>query len=257
MSIHYLVEGEGPPLVLIHGVGADLTSWDEVTAQLAGSHRIIRLDLRGHGRSTSIAEPFSLRGFSEDVAGVLDREGIASADIVGFSLGGLIAQQFALDHPQRVRRLALLSAVADRTPQERERLASRLAVLKREGIGAIAGAARDRWFTEEFADAHPEKVEARLASLLANDPASYAEAYRIFGESDLADRLHEIGHETLVLTGECDSGSSPRMARLMHERIARSQLVILPRLRHSLLVEAPELVAQHLAQFLSPASLTA
>lgn len=251
--IHYIVEGVGPPVVLIHGVGADLSSWDQVVPFLARSRTVLRLDLRGHGKSPALRPPFTLEGFSDDIVAMLDREGIAQADIVGFSLGGLIAQSVALDHPDRVDRLALLATVAGRTDEERQRVASRHAVILRDGIAAVTGGARERWFTEEFAAAHPERVEARIRSLVGNDVQSYAEAYRIFGSGDLADRLHDIRHETLVLTGEQDSGSSPRMSRLIHERIENSRLVILPRLKHSLLVEAPDIIAAHLVAFLDSA----
>ena len=253
VALNYVVEGDGPPVVLIHGVGADLSGWDAVAALLAGSRKVVWMDLRGHGKSPPIVAPFALEGFSEDIVAILDREGIARADIVGFSLGGLIAQRIAIDHPDRVGKLALLATVAGRTEEERQRVASRHEIILREGIAAVTGGARDRWFTEEFAAANPERVETRIRQLVANDVASYAEAYRIFGSGDLADSLHEIAHETLVLTGERDSGSSPRMSRLMHERIRNSRLVILPRLKHSLLVEAPGVIADHLIAFLDGA----
>lgn len=253
LALNYLIEGAGPPVVLIHGVGADLASWNDVVPRLAASRRVLRMDLRGHGESPPIVAPFSLEGFSEDIVALLDREGIARADIVGFSLGGLIAQQIALDHPGRVAKLALLATVAGRTQEERDRVVSRHAIILRDGIAAVTGAARERWFTEEFAAAHPQRIEERIRQLVANDVASYAEAYRIFGSGDLAERLHEIRHKTLVLTGERDSGSSPRMSRLMHERILNSRLVILPRLKHSLLIEAPGIIADHLLAFLDGA----
>ncbi len=253
VALNYVVEGNGPPVILIHGVGAELHSWNDVVPALAATHTVLRMDLRGHGKSPPVVPPFSLEGFADDIIAVLDREGIDRADVVGFSLGGLIAQRIALDHPERVGRLALLATVAGRTEEERRRVASRHAVILRDGIAAVTEGAKERWFTEKFAAANPERVALRIRQLVANDVTSYAEAYRIFGSGDLADRLHEIGHETLVLTGELDSGSSPRMSRLIHERIARSRLVILPELKHSLLVEAPDLIANHLVAFLSGA----
>ena len=248
--LNHVVEGEGPWVVLVHGVGSNLQSWDRVAARLAASRRVLRMDLRGHGASSPIREPYSLEKFAADIIAVMDHRGVEQADLVGFSLGGLIGQCLALDWPDRFGRVVLLSAVAGRTPQEREKVTSRLDLLRKGGIVAVTAAARDRWFTEEFAAAHPEQIETRIAELIANDLDSYIEAYRVFGHSELAERLHEIGHETLVMTGENDIGSNTRMARLMHEKIERSRLVILPRLKHSVLVEAPDMIADEVIRFL-------
>jgi pimeloyl-ACP methyl ester carboxylesterase len=94
-------------------------------------------------------------------------------------------------------------------------------------------------------------LAAYAARNQANDPACYAAAYRVLADTDLVERLPEITVETLVMTGEHDQGSNPRMARLMHERIQGSILRILPVLRHSILVEAPETVAAVLGDFLA------
>jgi pimeloyl-ACP methyl ester carboxylesterase len=247
--LNYLDEGEGRPLLLIHGVGANLQGWDEVVADLRRDRRVVRADLRGHGGSQKITGRFSLEGFAEDAVALLDHLGIERADVAGFSLGGLIAQCLAVNWPQRIDRLAILSAVAGRTPEERAKVTGRLAMIETDGIQAVTGAATERWFTEAFAAAHPERIEKRIAELIANDKASYMEAYRIFGESEMGPRLHEIGHRTLVLTGEHDVGSNTRMARFMHDEIANSELVILPGLKHSLLAEAPDEIAARLRAF--------
>lgn len=249
--LHYLDEGAGPPLLLIHGVGAALESWDAVAADLRADHRVIRADLRGHGASQRIEAPFSLEGFAEDAVALLDHLGVARAHVAGFSLGGLIAQCLAVGWPERVDRLALLAAVADRTEEERAKVLARLEMIEEGGIRAITAAARERWFTEAFVKAHPERIARRIAELEANDKASYLEAYRVFGLGEMGPRLHEIGHRTLVLTGELDVGSNPRMARFMHERIAESELVILPGMKHSLLTEIPEEIARRLRAFLA------
>jgi pimeloyl-ACP methyl ester carboxylesterase len=151
-----------------------------------------------------------------------------------------------------VDRLVLLSAVAGRTEQERARVRERLEILRTQGIGAITGAAQDRWFTPGFIERHPELVRQRMDQLQNNHPASYAAAYTVFSTSDLGDRLHGITRPTLVATGEHDLGSNTRMARFMHAQIAGSELLILPELRHSVLVEAPTQIAAMLVAFLAP-----
>jgi len=250
-SLFYHEDGTGLPVMLIHGVGADSSSWDEIAPILAQRFRVLRLDLRGHGRSGRIEGACTLDDFIRDVVDVMDAAGATTADVVGFSLGGLIAQGIALSHPNRVDRLALISAVAGRSDEERAKVRARLEVLRNEGIEAITAAAQERWFTPEFVQAHPEMVRCRMAQLKRNDSDSYKAAYTVFSTSDLGERLHNIHHQTLIVTGEHDVGSNPRMARYMHDQISGSELRILPALRHSVLVEAPEQVASLLMHFLA------
>ena len=244
--------GDRPPVMLIHGVGADGGSWDQIAPALAPDFRVLRLDLRGHGRSGHIEGTLSLDDFIQDVTDVLDACAVPIAHIVGFSLGGMIAQGFALEHPDRVRRLVLLSAVAGRTVEERQRVQERLKILREQGIAAITGAAQDRWFTPGFIARHPAQVEQRMRQLQENHAPSYAAAYTVFSTSDLGDRLHAIRAPTLIATGEHDVGSNTRMAHFMHEQIKESHLEILPGLRHSILVEVPEQVARLVRDFLNP-----
>jgi pimeloyl-ACP methyl ester carboxylesterase len=242
-DIRYVVEGQGPFVTLVHGVGASLESWDRVAPRLASGFTVVRMDLRGHGHSGRIEGECTLPDLASDVRFVWDRLGIKTTHLAGFSLGGLIAQSLALSDAERIDRLAIISAVAGRTPEERAKVVDRLKLLRDKGIAAITAAAEDRWFTAEFRAAHPEQLAQRMAELLKNDPASYAAAYTVFATSDLGDRLREITHPTLVVTGENDIGSNTRMARMMHDRIKAKTLTILPRLRHSVIVEAHEVIA--------------
>ena len=250
IEIHYLVEGTGPPVMLIHGVGSDLRSWDAIAARLAPRYRVLRLDLRGHGQSSRI-ETCRLEDFLGDVSSVLDASRVARAHLVGFSLGGMIAQAFVLAHPERVEKVAFISAVAGRTAEERENVLARARKVAEEGIASVVAAAQDRWFTEAFQKANPEIIRRRLEELKANDHRSYSAAYRVFAEGDVGPRLHLIRHPTLVVTGEHDVGSNTRMARFMHEAIPGSSLHILAGLKHSVLLEAPDKIADLLIDFLS------
>jgi len=248
-DIRYRVDGTGPAVTLVHGVGANLGSWDDVAQRMQECFRVIRMDLAGHGKSGPIRSARGLKDFADDVRRVWDDLDLSTTHLAGFSLGGLIAQSLALSDPLRIDRLVILSAVAGRTPEEREKVIDRLALLKKGGISAVTAAAEERWFTPEFRKLHPERVARRMRELLANDPSSYAAAYTVFATSDLADEVGKIGHATLIATGEHDVGSNVRMARMMHAAIAGSQLQILHGLRHSVLVEAPQQVADMLMRF--------
>lgn len=250
VRLRYRVEGTGPDLVLVHGVGGRLEAWDGVVARLSQRFRTIRFDLRGHGESAKPPGPYELDDFVADLTGLLDALGIASCRLAGFSLGGLVAQGFALASPDRLVRLVLLSTVAGRTEEEKARVLKRLEIVANGIPGAHFENSVERWFTDEFRAANPEIIARYAERNRANDPKAYAAAYRVLATSDLAERLHEIRVPTLVATGENDIGSNTRMARLMHEQIPGSSLHIFPRLRHSILIEAPGAVADVVEPFL-------
>jgi 3-oxoadipate enol-lactonase len=254
--IAYRVDGEGEPLVLVHGVGGDGGMWDGVVSALPPRFRTIRVDLRGHGRSPLIGEPVTVQDLARDVTGVMDALGVPKASIAGFSLGGLIAQAIALESPDRVDKLALVATVAGRTPEEQARSAARIEVVREKGLAAIAAGNREFWFSDAFRRDHPEAVEARVRQFMACDPVSYLHAFAVFAKGDFVGRLGEIRAPTLVVAGEFDPAATARMARLMHERIAGSRLEILAGMRHALLIECPRRVAALMAGFLQPPSVS-
>ena len=237
-------------VVLIHGLSGACALWDPVSDVLRQRFRVIRYDLRGHGESGSPEGPWTLGDFVADLLEVLKRYDVSRIHLAGFSIGGLIAQRFAIDHPDKLERLAIVSAVAGRTPEEKAKVAQRLENIREGHYEVNIEASLERWFSPDFREKHPDLVEKRIA-LLRNvgRQSGYLEAFKVFNTSDLADELHRISAPTLVMTGEEDPGSNPRMAALMHSQMPGSRMEILPGLRHSLLVEAPGLVAERLNGF--------
>jgi pimeloyl-ACP methyl ester carboxylesterase len=248
-AARYAVEGGGPPVLLIHGVGARLDNWDGVAAVLSRNFRVLRYDLRGHGKSSKVPGPYSLEMFADDAAGLLDHLGIPRVHVAGHSLGGMIAITLAVRRPQRVDRLAVLSAAAGRTDEERRKVMERIALIASGIPGDHFKNSLSRWFTDEFRAANPELMEQYAARNKENDPACYAAAYTVLATGEVGPELSRVKAPTLVVTGEHDLGSNPRMARFIHAGIAGSELRILPRLRHSILIEAPRTVAGLLEPF--------
>jgi 3-oxoadipate enol-lactonase len=250
--LNYRLQGVGSrALVCIHGVGSSLDAWEGVAAKLGDTFRILTLDLRGHGRSSLIKGRYEIDDFVGDVLALADHAGFEKFDLAGFSLGGLIAQRLALTHARRLSKLVLLATVAGRTPEERERVAARLAALQSGDRGSHYDASVSRWLTEGFQQRHPELVARMRQRNAENDPDCYAAAYRVLAQTDFGGLIDQISVPTLIATGEEDQGSNPRMAHFMHERIPGSQLEILPGLRHSILIEAPDLVAVLMRRFLA------
>lgn len=251
VALNYRLEGAGVrPLICVHGVGSYLEAWDGVVRVLDPDFRILRFDLRGHGQSMRVKGRYEIGDFVHDLMALADHAGFAEFDLAGFSLGGLIAQRAALDHADRVKRLILISTVAGRNDDERARVKARLEALATSDRGGHYDASMNRWFTEAFQKANPALMQSLRARNAANDPECYAAAYRVLAETDLGPELERIAAPTLIMTGEEDQGSNPRMARFMHDRIAGSELAILPGLRHSILQEAPDLVAARIRDFL-------
>ena len=251
MKIAYRRGGRGPAVLLIHGVGGDAGNWDDIAARLRERFDVIAMDLRGHGASDPIAGPLDAHALARDAVQVLDECGVATCAVVGMSLGGAVAQALTLDHPERVSRLAVIATVCGRTPEEQVRARDRVEFLMIHGTAGIAEANRERWFTDEFRARHPEIVERRVAQVKACDPVSYLHAFTVFCTTDFADRLGAIRVPTLIIAGEHDVAATPRMARLMAERIPAAEAHVLPRLRHSLLIEAGAEVTELLERFLA------
>jgi len=250
MKIAWHRQGRGPNVLLIHGVGGDGRNWDPIAERLAQRFDVVAMDLRGHGGSAPITGPLDAHALAADALQVLDETGAAMSRVVGFSLGGHVAQALALDHPERVAKLAVLGTVCGRTPEERQRARGRIEFLRTNGLAALAEANRERWFTDAFRRDHADLVERRVAQVKACDPRSYLEAFTVFCTADFVDRLGELSMPSLVITGEHDVAATPRMAHLMGERLADAEVHVLQGLRHSLLIEAPDRVGALLDAFL-------
>ena len=248
-----VVEGAGPAVVLVHGVGADLHMWDDQAAALVQDNTVVRYDTLGHGGTPMPAGEVTLASYAAQVGAVADGLGLARFVLVGFSMGVPIAQLFAFDHGARLAGLVLMNGVYDRTAEQLAAIRGRVAQAKADGNFALADAALDRWLSPAFRAAHPE-VEARIRKRLAdNDPASFIAAYAIFAEADpwVVGRLGEIACPTLVATGEDDQGSTPAMTRAMAAAIPGARSQIMPGLRHMPTAEGPEVVNRLLLDFLA------
>ncbi|MDG4887748.1 MAG: alpha/beta fold hydrolase [Mesorhizobium sp.] len=249
--LNWRLEGEGGvPLVCIHGVGSYLEAWNGVAERLKDCFAVLTFDLRGHGRSSRVKGRYEIDDFVGETLALADHLGFSTFNLAGFSLGGLIAQRLALTHAERLRKLVLLSTVAGRTPEERQAVRGRLAALMASDASTHHAASLSRWLTEDFQDSNPGIIAELRGRDAENDPDCYAAAYRVLAETDYGGILDRITCPTLIVTGENDQGSSPRMARLMHEQVQGSELAILPGLRHSILIEAPALIAETMAGFL-------
>lgn len=246
----YTVEGDGPPLFLIHGIGAARDAWRLVVPELKSEFTCITYDLRGHGVSPLPSDEFGLDDLVADLEDLRARLGIECAHFAGHSLGGMIAPAYARAHPERVSTLGLLSTAAGRTKEDRAKLASVYRMLEEDGIPGALEVLADRWFTDTFALAQPKLVQRRLAQVSDTDASVFLNVFRIYAGTEMGPWLKEIRVPTLVLTGENDGGCNPRLNRFIDIEIPNSELVILERYKHAILLEAPTEVAAHIKRFI-------
>ncbi len=214
---------------------------------------MLSYDLVGHGGSAHPDGPYSMLTFVDQLKQLVNFLNVEHFVLVGFSLGGLIAQSFALAHPDRVSGLVVLHSAYDRTAAERAAILSRVLIAESAGPQATVEQALERWFTADFAKQQPDVLNQVRTWVLANDPKTFAAAYRVLAEADaeLAERIAHIACPTLVVTGEEDFGNSPDMAVRMARRIPGARCRILPGLRHMAVAENPQAVLSELLPFLA------
>src|SRR5262245_8459475 len=177
IQFHYTQDGQGTDLILIHGLGGSLHDWDACTPHLAGHYRVLRWDVRGFGDSDKPPGPYSPQLFARDLAGLARACGVTRAHVAGISMGGVIAQRFALDFPDLVQSLTLISTSSEVNSQAQTAWEKTATVIEQRGFSANAGFA-ERLFAPGFVKAHPEVVRDMATRTAANDPRAYAAAAR-------------------------------------------------------------------------------
>lgn len=250
IDCEFTVEGDGPPLFLIHGIGAARNTWAKALPVLTPHFTVVTYDLRGHGASPMPGGTFGLDELVNDLERVRERTGFETAHFAGHSLGGMIGPAYALKHPDRVKSLGLLSTAAFRTEDDSAKVWGVVRAMEEKGIPQVLGTLTDRWFTDGFIAAHGDVVERRLKQVIDTDPDVFLNVFRIYAGTEMAPWLHRVTAPSLILTGENDGGCNPRLNRLIDEVLPKSELVILPDLKHSLLLEAGDVVADHLVRFI-------
>lgn len=239
-----------PPLVLIHALGLDSRQWRWQMPRFAERRRVICYDVRGHGQTDRAPGPYSIDLLAEDLFGLIAALGAERADVLGLSLGGMIAQELALAHPAIVRALVLADTTYEYSGEARRQFDERARGVELHGIGPLAGPTMERWFTPSFRERDPATVEEIRMIFLEADPAGYSATCRAIAGLDIGDRLAELRCPTLVLVGEDDPGTPPAMARRLHEAIAGSVYEVISEASHLSNVAQPERFGSEVLRFL-------
>ena len=221
--------------------------WDAQARALAGRCRVLRYDTRGHGRSETTG-PVRLETLVRDVVGLMDALGIATAHIVGLSLGGITAQGLGIHYPTRVRSLVLMATASHFTPADAWYL--RAKTVREEGLGAIVDGAMTRWFTQG-ADMHcPERKLLTRQRFLASDAEGYALCCEALAQADVRADLERITAPTLVMVAEGDPVTTVSMGLELAAAIKEARFEPIAEAAHLFAVEQPDQVNTHLVAWL-------
>jgi len=228
MTLHYdeRGDGDGVPIVLLHGLGSSSADWAFQLPALAMRHRVLAVDLRAHGRSSRPRGRLTVEAMADDVAALLTALGVPPAHLVGLSLGGCVALTLALDHPERVRSLTLVNAFARLTPAGPRgvlRMLTRLALLACAPMRVVAAHVARGLFPRPDQQA---LYLAAVASIGSNPRATYVSAIRALLGFDVRRRLAAVRCPTLVVAGDRDTTVALAAKTRLQRGIAGAELLV-------------------------------
>ncbi len=243
INYYYEVRGKGEPLLVLHGGLGSIDMFRPILPELSQRRQVIGVDLQGHGRTTLGTRPISLAAIGADMAVILDRLGYRSVDVLGYSMGGGVALQLAAQHPDKVRRLALVSAGFAQDGFYPEML-----TMQAQVSGAMADAMEETPMYKTYRAVAPTPGDfPRLLDAMGawmRTPYDFSAAVAkltmpvmiVFGDSDMYRPEHVVAFYKLLGGGLRDAG-------WQRETMAKNRLAILPGLTHYDIFLAPELAA--------------
>lgn len=251
-AVHYYRLRAGAPgaptLAFINGLGTDHRIWDGVLAALPASLSVLVYDLRGQGLSEPETAGYDLPGLALDLHQLLEQLAPGPVVPVGFSLGGLIAQELAYRYPARLPALVLCAtggriASAEVWQQRREQATQ-------GGLAAVAEGAMERWFSREFREREPGQVRGYRRLLLGSELSCYLAAVGVLAGADLRARAAQLSVPTLLVAASADVATPPDGMRELGAQLRGSRLEVLEGSGHLLGVEQPEALAACIVRFL-------
>lgn len=243
-----------PWLVLSHSLACTVRMWDPQIEAFKDRYRILVYDMRGHGKSTAPAGPYSLDLLADDVLALMKQAGIKRASFIGLSIGGMIGQMLALKQPELFERIVLADTGHAQNADALKQWEERIRIAQGKGMAALVESTMERWFTAPFRDSPAAK---RIAELIASTPvAGYVGCGQAIMKLNTTARLKDIRLPVLAITGEQD-GAAPG-TRYIGENIPGAKFVGIPQAAHISNIEQPAAFNRALGEFLaSPASVRA
>ena len=252
LLMHVQERGRGTPLVMIMGLSGDLTWWERLAPLLESDFRLITFDNRGAGLTEKPDAKYTIAGMAGDTAALLEALGIPRSHVFGVSMGGMIAQELALRFPERVDRLALgctHSGGEGLKPPSVE-IIRKITETRGKSLRQIAEEVMTVLFSPRFLARDPAYVRTMIDRYVEHPPSGkgFTRQFWAVVAHDTFERLPQIRHPTLVLTGDADTLVPPENSEVLHSRIPGSRLTWLREAGHAFFMEDPGETARHLRE---------
>lgn len=243
VDLAYCIDGNEakPWLVLSNSLASDHRMWEPQMGLFTQTHRVLHYDTRGHGQSQASEGAYTFELLVDDLVDLMDALDIATADVLGLSLGGMTALGLAIDHPERVSRLICCDARADAPPDYAEGWHQRIDVVREQGLSGIVDGSVGRWLTDSFrADpANAKVVDLCREMILSTTVNGFCGCAAALTQLDYFDRLGEINAPTLCVVGDEDAAASPDVMAALAEAIPNARLEIIKHAAHITNLNAP------------------
>ena len=244
ITVYFERHGTGAPLILLHGLQGDSSNFAGLLPELAQQYQVLTFDQRGSGWSAKPAQSYTMALYADDTAHLMDALGIERTHVLGMSMGGMIAQEFALRHPDRLNGLILGCTTPGGPNAAKLESAARERTYETTDLPAEERARRlaEAGLTEAFLDRHPEVLEAMIEARRRRplDVAALQRRMAAIDAHDTYDRLGRIRAPTLVITGRPDNIVSADNSTILAERIPNARLEVLEPAGHLFWLERPK-----------------
>jgi len=249
IGLYYELTGEGSPLLFVHGLGSSTRDWENQIPYFSHHYKVITYDVRGHGKSDKPPGPYSIPQFASDAVGLLQALGIDQVNVVGISMGGMIAFQMAVDSPDLITSLAIVNSGPElvvRTVKDRFALWQRLLIVRLLGMRKM-GEVVSKWL---FPKPNQEEMRKKFSSRWAeNDPKSYLETLRGMVGWSVSARLEQIKCPVISITADKDY-TPIALKKEYVSRLPNAELAVIQDSRHGTPVDQPEAFNEVLHSFL-------
>lgn len=251
MSYEISGKDDAPVVVLSHSLGSSTVMWTPQIEELCTDYQVLRYDTRGHGDSEAPDGAYDLDLLGDDAVALLDALDIEQVHWVGLSMGGMIGQSIALRYPERLLSLALCDTMAE-VPDEMQGVwLERIETARKSGMGALADATIERWFTKPFRDACAQAVAPIRRQFNATAVAGYVGCCEAIRRLNYLPRLSSVKIPTLVVVGEHDQATPVAAADAIHNQIALSERVLIHKAAHLSNIEQEKLFNATMLDFLA------
>jgi 3-oxoadipate enol-lactonase len=249
-TVNAAQSGKGPPLVLLHSLLSDRTSFDAIAPALSHSFRVIVPELPGFGRSAVVSG--GLGGIADRMAtAVRDAAGGEQPIVLGNGYGGFVALQMAIRHPALAAKFILADCGAAFSEPGRQAFRNMAAASEAKGLAVITDVAMRRLFAPEFQEAHPDLMADRRAAFLRTDGDVFRAACAALAELDLRPELGKVTVPVLVLVGEHDEATPPPMSHELAAGLPNAQLKIIAGCAHVPQLQSPQVFLDAIGDFLA------